>query len=166
MQRPDERPDHPAHATRARAVPQLGELPQRAAALRAAREAGRNACAAALERHADGDHAGHALELLGDAQGGDAAAAGPEEHERHLGLGGRHGLGRQPDVVDERARLDPAEQVEERLLGQRASRLPEPARIDAHRAVARRGQAIGHAHEHAVDPHAGQHAARQQHASR
>ena len=40
--------------------------------------------------------------------------------------------------------------------------LAEPARIDAHDAVPGRGEAIGHAHEHAVDAHARQHAAGQQ----
>ena len=141
---------------------QLGELPQRPAAFRAAREAGRDARAAALERHADGDHAGDALELLRDAQRGDAASAGSEEHERHAGLGGRDGLGSQADVVDERARLDAPQEIEERLFGEPAAGLAEPAGIDAHRAVARRGEPIGHAHEHAVDAHARQHAAGQQ----
>ena len=145
-------------------MPQLGELAQRAAALGAARVAGRDARAAALERHAHGDHAGDAVELLGDAQGGDAAAAGPEEHERHAGVGGRDRLDRQPDVVDERARLDAPQEIEERLLRQRPAGLAEAVRIDAHDAVPGRGEAVGHAHEHAVDAHARQHAAGQEHA--
>ena len=36
-------------------------------------------------------------------------------------------------------------------------------RIDAHDAVPGRGEAVGHAHEHAVDAHARQHAAGEQH---
>ena len=47
--------------------------------------------------------------------------------------------------------------------GQRPAGLAEPARVDAHGAVARRGEAVGHAHEHAVDAHARQHAAGEQH---
>ena len=87
----------------------------------------RNARAAALERHTDGDHAGHPVELLRDAQRGDPATARPEQDERHAGICRRDGLGGQSHIVDESARLDTAQEIEERLLRQRAAGLPRPA---------------------------------------
>ena len=121
-------------------MPQLGELPQRPAALRPASEAGR-VRAPRLSDTPTGIMPVTGAPLLRHAEGRDAASAGPEEDERDLGVRRDDRLGRDAHIVDERPGLDAPQEVEERLLGEGSLRLAEAVRIDADDAVTGGSQA-------------------------